>query len=202
VTPARERLVALGCLAAGGGLTLVAATATWSQATVAPAGLPAVTVTLTGSELAPALPALGLLALAGVVGVLATRGVARRAAGALLALAGVGLVLTAGDVGRSGRSAAQGPLADRLGVSEVDPTSFTASAWWAVAVLAGLLVAVGGILTAVHGGRWSTMSRRYDAPAAPARAVTPADAWTALDHGVDPTLDAAPGPVDPGDLPQ
>lgn len=202
MTPARERLVALACLGVGGGLALVAATAPWGRATVSAAGLPAVTVELTGTDLAPALPALGLLALAGVVGVLATRGAGRRAAGAVLALAGLGLAGSALAVGRAPRTAALAPLAAQLGVSEASPSALTTSAWWVVALLAGALVLAGGALTLVRGGRWTEMSRRYEPTAEAAVATTPADAWAALDRGVDPTLEAAPGPADRGDLPQ
>lgn len=98
------------------------------------------------------LGSLGLLALAGVAGLLATHGILRRIVGAVLATAGIG-------------SAAVG--------------------WPGVGVVGGALVVAAGIITAVASASWPALGSRY---ADRSGRTGPADPWTALDHGDDPTL--------------
>jgi uncharacterized membrane protein (TIGR02234 family) len=76
---------------AGAACVLLAVRQGWAQVvTAAPRPLPAVTVSVNGQDLVPLAGALGLAALAGLAAVLATRGLARRLVGALLAALGAG----------------------------------------------------------------------------------------------------------------
>lgn len=129
----------------GAGLVLLGASRVWWQETVPrPAPLRPEEIAHTGASLAPVLPALGLVALAGAGGLLATRGIARRLVGGLLVAAGVGMV--AAVLGQLG-----------------DPVRFG----WPLACLTGAVVVGGaGVVTLRHGHRWPVMGSQYARSAA------------------------------------
>lgn len=191
-------LVALGAL-----LLLVGFGRTWVTATSAQPGLPRIVVTLTGLDLAPLGGALPLVALAGIAGLVATRGVWRRAVGALLLLAGASGAVLAVRAGLTLTSpSGEGATVDRLvgeklGVTVAD-VPITTTSWWLPAALGGVLVALGGLLALLHGSRWPVMGRRYerDRPTTGGPEGRAESAWDLLDRGVDPTDDPthdAPG---------
>src|SRR5580700_8719135 len=92
----REFALVLLLGAVGAGLVLLATRQAWGQAIfVAPRPLPAQDVSVTGQELVPLASALALAALACLAAVIATRSVARRAVGVLLAVLGAGAALAA-----------------------------------------------------------------------------------------------------------
>jgi uncharacterized membrane protein (TIGR02234 family) len=203
----RELGTAVVACAAGGGLALLAASRPWLRVS-APrrAPLPEVALDLSGRDLAPLVAALGLVGLAGAVGLLATRGWGRLAVGAVLSLAGLGIVVGAVPrVAAPGAAEVRELLADsgRAGGVPAD-AALTAAAvplWPLAAGLGGLLLAAGGAVVVARGRRWPTMSARYDTPAArPATrsGAGPTDAalWDALDSGHDPTA-AAELPAQP-----
>jgi uncharacterized membrane protein (TIGR02234 family) len=191
-----RRLLAytVGCCLGGAGLALFAVTRVWSVEVTARAGLSDLRTARTGAAQLPWLPAVALVALAGAGALLATRGVARRVLGALLALAGIGM--SAGAVtGRAGLDAGAAGAG--------------ATFWPIVCAAGGLAVTLGGWWALRHGHRWPAMGARYERPAPPqvgqpgdqARAPDPADtssavgrpvdtrvAWDALDRGEDPTV--------------
>ena len=197
-TDRRAMAAAVVGLAAAGGLALSTGGQTWLTATVArPEPLPPVTEQLTGSELAPLVPAAGLLLLAAAVALVAVRGAGRVLVGLLAAVAGGVLgwsglrtLVTGGD------AAAAGVLGSGTPGSTV--TTAVSAAWPVLALVAGLLAAAAGLLTVVRGRTWPGMGRRYERAAAaaptvpgPARRRTDEDraldAWRALDRGEDPT---------------
>ena len=174
----------------GTGSALLIATRTWQTITAErSAPFPAISVDVNGRTIDAAPTALALVALAGVVAVLATRGVLRRVVGGVIALAGAGMIWRA--------IASADPVGpDR----EVDllhwDIGFPLRAhveshlvWPAVTGVCGVLVLVSGLLIVWRGHRWQVMSARYEAqPSAesdPAR--TAATLWTKLDRGEDPT---------------
>ncbi|HET7899980.1 MAG TPA: Trp biosynthesis-associated membrane protein [Candidatus Nanopelagicales bacterium] len=192
-------------VAVGAGLLLLGFGRTWVTATSAQPGLPRVVVALSGLDLVPLGGALPLVALAGVAGLVATRGLWRRVVGALLLVAGAAGALLAVRAGLTlSDPAGEGATVDRLvgeklGITVTGVPVVTTS-WWLPAALGGLLVAVGGLLALLHGGRWSTMGRRYDregAVTAGPEGRAESD-WDLLDRGVDPTDGPAP---DPGSRP-
>ena len=197
-TDRRAMAAAVVGLAAAGGLALSTGGQTWLTATVArPEPLPPVTEQLTGSELAPLVPAAGLLLLAAAVALVAVRGAGRVLVGLLAAVAGGVLgwsglrtLVTGGD------AAAAGVLGSGTPGSTV--TTAVSAAWPVLALVAGLLAAAAGLLTVVRGRTWPGMGRRYERAATtattapgPARRRTDEDraldAWRALDRGEDPT---------------
>lgn len=168
-------------------------------------------LSVSGRTLDAAPTALALVALAGVVAVLATRGTVRRVVGAVIGVAGVGLVwratVSSGAVGAARaqelvRSAHPRVTFEPGVVSRVS----TSPLWPWLTGAAGLLVLAGGALVAAQGHRWQGMSSRYERAGSPivaersdedvARERTrhATTLWNALDRGEDPTTPAADGP--------
>lgn len=185
----REYGLVLLAGAIGAALILLAVREQWAQAVfVPPKPLTPQVVGVSGNDLSPVAGALALAALAGLAAVIATRGVLRRAAGALLAIFGAGAgaaVLTsvtaatvvsvaAGQVASPGSAAVSGAAGSTTsGSSSGGPLVVAGSTGhaimtgtgWHIAVLAGaLLVFLAGLVTALRGTQWPVMSSRYDAP--------------------------------------
>jgi Tryptophan-associated transmembrane protein (Trp_oprn_chp) len=191
----RELLAALGVCLLGALLALVASVPTWVRVAVPRVRpLADAVVTVSGRDLAPLVPALGLVGLAAVVGLVATRGRGRSALGVVLAGCGIAVVLAAGPhlVAPSPPTAAvlvagPGPLPGRDMSRPVEPQA--EPVWPAFALVGGLLLAAAGTVSVVRGRRWPAMSGRYDAPAA-----SP-DSHPAAPGGPPaPTPQASPGP--------
>jgi len=193
VTSKREYGVVLLAGAAGAGLIVAAVRQRWAQAVFTPPRpLSAQTVSVTGADLVPLAGALGIAALACLAAVIATRGVLRRVAGALLAAFGIGAAVAAGTavtaasvlsvaashVGSPGSALSSGAVGSTItgsgsGASGTGRLTIVGSTGhaimtgtpWRVAVLLGaLLVVAAGVATAWRGPRWPVMSARYDAP--------------------------------------
>lgn len=129
----------------------------------------------TGEQRATALVPLALLALAGVAGLIATGGWARRVLGAVLALAGV----AAGWAGVAGVRFTG--WADGLPVTQM-------LLGRGLAVLGGILVAAGGLAAIKGAGRGARLGAKYAAPATRKKVRDPdAELWEALSEGEDPT---------------
>jgi tryptophan-associated transmembrane protein len=150
-------LAVVGCAAAAV-LVLVASGRTWAVEVTPRPPLPELRTAHTGGSLRPWLPALGWVALAGAGALLALRGIARRLAGGLLALAGAGIVAGAATADLGG--------------------------WPVLAAAGGLAVVAAGGLAIGYGGRWPAMGARYERSA---RHDGPEQLWEALDRGDDPT---------------
>jgi hypothetical protein len=166
-------VTALAC-AAGAAMVLLAATRSWQDVlTHQVSPLPARTEHRSGTEIAPWLPALGVVALAGAGALFATKGATRLVVGALLALSGAGIA-----------AAALMTLDDGVKVG-----------WPVLCALGGLVVLVAGVTTIRAGRSWPAMGAKYDRPVAkpaPKRATSQAELWDALDRGEDPTTHDRP----------
>lgn len=210
-SPRREYLGTLLLGAAGAAVVLVAVRQDWARVlTVQPHPLPASTAVVPGQDLLPAAGALGLAALAGLAAVVATRRLARRLTGGLLAAFGVGIIValsmpvtdaqvrgavtgaagTASSV--AGGSTVDGgttPGGGVAGISVASHVTMAAFPWRWVAVAGAVLIVAAGLLAAWRGTRWPVMSSRYDRPARhrPSPSTDPAALWEALSQGVDPT---------------
>jgi uncharacterized membrane protein (TIGR02234 family) len=188
----------LACLA-GAGLAAYGATRTWSLEVVERPGMSELRTPQTGSDVAPWLIGLALVALAGTGALLATHGWVRRGLGGLLTLAGLGIIV--------------GAIAGRAGLDTGEAGS-GGTLWPIACALGGAIIAAGGVTAARQGHRWPRMSARYDRkPAQPHQAepgsspqpgggsgplaasgrktsdpqVDSRTAWDALDRGDDPT---------------
>jgi len=201
--------------AAGAGLVLLAVHQVWAHAVyAAPSPLPPPVFTVTGQQLVPLAGALAIAALACLAAVIATRGAARRAAGLLLAVIGVGAAVTATASVTAGAvlSAVAGTTPDDAGTGAGSTTSGTSggggsialttsghalfTGWpWHVAAAAGAVVIVlAGLATAWRGTRWPVMSARFERPdrQRPQPRADSAAMWESLSHDQDPTLTAEP----------
>lgn len=195
----------LDLLGAAGALLI--ASRTW-QTVVTPRPRPLAddVLRLTGRTVDSAPTALGLVALAGVVAVLATRGVARRIVGAALACAGAALVwrsitaMSAVSAARA-RSLVQAKHSG-VGVDgRVVPHVTVHAVWPVLVLLCALAVLLGGAAIAVWGHRGVALSSRYEAPAARASAEaqrTSTALWNDLDRGHDPTGESRSSTPDSG----
>ena len=178
-------------LLAGGVLLLVASGLTWGEAGAT--GRAVAQVDVAGRDVLPAAQAIGLLALAAVVAVHASRRWGRRIVGGVLAVAGAGLagwaLLVALDLPDRVVRYVGGP--DRTGGFDAASVHTGGPI---LAMVGGVLVGAAGVAVALSGPAWPGMRSRYD------RAGTPSvrdhrsppgdadrDAWKALDRGEDPT---------------
>jgi uncharacterized membrane protein (TIGR02234 family) len=199
VTERRELTAAVLGGAAAGGLALMAGGQRWASVTVQrPAPLPPVEAVATGADLAPLVPATGLVLLAAAVALFAVRGSGRvvvglltAVAGGVLGWAGLRALLTGGLDAAAVAEAGGGP-----GASSVE----LAPGWPVLAAVAGAVGLAAGLLVVLRGRQWPGMGRRYERPdAAAARpAARPRTdeeraqaAWQALDRGEDPTVEPA-----------
>src|SRR5699024_798448 len=134
--------------------------------------------------------------LAGIAGLYAARGWARRLIGVLVAGGGVfSLVAVWGARRSESLVAAIGEHATgAAGAAQVtgDPGLHTAGP--AMAAVGAGLPLLSGLVAAVRAPAWPGMGTRYDRGAAPRphQAETPSDLWKSLDAGDDPTLHSTP----------
>ena len=187
-------------------------TATWIHADVT-TSLQSVTVDVPGSDAAPAVTALGLVAaVAAVASALGGR-VLRTIVGAVVVLAGIGAVIAVLAVTGDPRAAAQPTVGARTGVIN-EGGAYALTAWPWAAVAAAVLLALCGVWLAVVAQRVRRRNtQRYDraaiagtvgtaataaaldprggeAPAGETQAAEHADdidTWDALTRGEDPT---------------
>ena len=200
--------LALAAQLVGAGGALLVSTRAWQTITTAREGLAPDVLPVSGRTLDNAPVALALVALAGVVAILATQRTARRVIGGLVALAGAGLAWRSATALPAVSPARARSLVrakhPRVTLSDsVVPHVTTHAVWGAVSILAALVVVLAGVAIAVFGGRWAAMSARYERPApAPQqdpereRIIADRSMWNALDRGEDPTSDTETAPVD------
>jgi Tryptophan-associated transmembrane protein (Trp_oprn_chp) len=170
--PARRGLpLAVVLCAAASAVALYASSRIWGEDVVQrPAPLAPTVERHTGTSLAPWLPAVALVSLAGAGALVATRGAVRVIVGLMLVVSGAGVV--------AGAIVAVGEHCGLL--------------WPVVTGLAGIGVTVVGILAVRRGRGWPAMGTRYERPGpAPDRPQaaprSQAELWDALDRGEDPT---------------
>ncbi len=203
--------------AAGAALVVFAVRQTWAQAIFTPPRpLPAQQISVTGQQLVPLASALALAGLACLAAVIATRSVARRVAGALLAVLGAGAAVAAGAGVRASAvlAAAQADAAaGALGGSTTGGTSpggashaivvagssgqalMTGAPWHAAAVAGAAAIVLAGLATVWRGPGWPVMSARFDRPGQRPRqrAGDSASMWESLSRDLDPTEDHVGG---------
>lgn len=206
----RPLLVAVLLAAVGGGTAALSGTQRWADGTVRSV-VNAVPVAVDGGSAAPLGTAGGLLGLAGVGALLATRTTGRVLVGLLLVAAGVGTAVSGvGFLRDPGAARYTTAGADGVGVGVVSPGSpgeVHVGAWpWLSCAAAVLLLVAGGSAT-LRGRRWPALGRRYEPPveggavaagsgasggAATAGRAGPAALWDDLDAGRDPSVDVRP----------
>ncbi len=215
-------ILILGVL--GAGLALLALHQGWAHVrTAAPAPLPASVITDSGQSMIPYAEGLAIAALATLVAILATRSVARRVVGVLLAGLGAGIAAAAlagvseavavaaaasslSPATGSGASTTSGD-AGNGGASDLPNVAgfhshavLTAGPWQAATVLGGLAIIAAGVLVVWRASRLPVMSSRYDAPAVagPGRPAQPPEPPAAARVAATGPARPAAGPARPG----
>ncbi|MCO7218726.1 TIGR02234 family membrane protein [Klenkia sp. PcliD-1-E] len=195
----RELTAAVLACAAAGGLALSSAGQSWAAVTVTrPAPLPPVDAALTGSTLAPLVPAAGLLLLAAAVALFAVRSWGRVVLGVLVVAAGIALGTAAVRTLTGAVTVDPADLRTQVGLDRATVAVDPSVGWPVLALLAGVLGVAAGLLVVLRGRGWPGMGQRYQRTGtttgpAPRRPQTDEDrhqaAWKALDGGTDPTDD-------------
>ena len=185
----RKPTVVLGTLLAA--LAVFACSApTWVSATVRTT-LEPVTVDVAGSDAAPAVTALGLVAAAGALTTAISGRVLRAVVAAVVLLAGLGSLAASVAVPADPAGAARTAVGEATGMINAGG-EFTATAWPWAAAAASALVALCGAWALVAGRSW-TAARRYErsaaeeAPDGAGSGGDEIDSWDALPEGRDPT---------------
>lgn len=184
----RKATVVLATLAAALAVFACSA-ATWVSATVETTLQP-VTVDVAGSDAAPAVTALGLVAAAGALAVAISGRALRAVVAAVVALAGLGALAATATVLADPSDSARTVVGETTGMVNAGG-DFALTAWPWLAALASLLVAVCGVWALVAGRSWRT-ARRYERSGAergPGESPRgdDIDSWDALTEGRDPT---------------
>lgn len=191
--------VLLGLL--GSGLVLLAVRQTWlSVASADTLTIDAVRTAVRGSSVSDFAQPGGLVGVAGVLAIAATRRLGRAVVGALVLLAAVAVVvdvvgvLTAGVVSTAMGNVADGSCSSGLRDGAQQCLSAFRDAqestlWPVLTIVGAVVLAAAGLLVAVRGRRWAALSSSYQPPVAQEKAppVTDKGVWDALDRGDDPT---------------
>jgi len=217
LSPRAELIAILLLGAVGAGVVFLAMRQSWAQVrTAVPAPLPTSVVRDSGQSLVPYADALVVAALATLAAMLATRSLARRATGVLLAGLGVAIVaaVTAGvstaaalaaaaqsvgpatgaGAGTAPGSTSDGSASGGTGVPNVggfhSRAVVHAGGWQALAVIGAIALIAAGVLIVWRATRLPVMSSRYDSPAAARARPGPHRAGPAGPAGDEPGDDA------------
>ncbi|GAC1322235.1 MAG: TIGR02234 family membrane protein [Mycobacteriales bacterium] len=186
----RELAGAVGLCLLGSALVLLAAGRPWTRFTLDQGGLlPPLRLAPSGRALDPTAGALGLVGLAGVLALAATRRRGRLVVGVLVALCG------AGAAAASLRVALELPAAvgraDVLqratGTTSLLPGRLAVTAWPWVSAAGGALLVLAGVLVIMRGPGWAGLSARYELSASRSGAPVGPSLWDSFDRGEDPT---------------
>ena len=181
----KSRGFALGCLLVGGAVAMFASAQPWWR------GLgEASALKLTGTQVTGGLcQALAIVALAGALLMLVLRRQGRRVLGVVLLLVGIGVALVGGFWMQPRADAVRSQLGH---VGVLNSFRLTVTAWPWISVLAGALIAAGGVLTIITAGSWPSAARfqQESGKARLTKSDDSAELWKAFDAGVDPTTAA------------
>lgn len=186
MTGARWRLVAvLGLLIAAGGGLLIATRSWWLIHT------DGVDVAMSGSASSGGLATvLALVVGGGVPLILILRRIGRRIVGVVVALAGVGMVLTGGFPSQPGVEQIRAELRQH---TLADATGLSVTGWPTGYVVMGVIALLAAVLVVGTAGRWPVRADRFDRRRMDVHTDDPHEVWKALDAGVDPTASNTEG---------
>lgn len=197
----------IGAIVLAGGAALLASVQVWLAVALLPGVATVEELQVTGQQMSPALTLIALAALAAaLVLTLAGRGF-RRVIAVLIVGLGAGLAYAGFRAISAPLDGASGQLESVSGISgEAQAglvSSLDLSAWPAVTVAVGVILAVAGVLVLVFGSRWKQGGRKYESSGEAKRARAAGTAtgdrisdWEALSDGEDPTDDEFDDDVD------
>lgn len=188
----------IGLVVLAGAAALLASVQAWLSIALLPGVATVEELTVTGQQITPALTLIALAALAAaLVLTIAGKGFRRVIAvlivalGGGLAYSGVQAIVNPLD-GASGALEGVSGIAGDAQASLV--SSLTVSAWPAVTVAVGVVLALAGVLVLLFGSAWKQGGRKYESSTESKRARAAGTAtgdrisdWEALSDGDDPT---------------
>ncbi|MEJ3404974.1 Trp biosynthesis-associated membrane protein [Rathayibacter sp. YIM 133350] len=190
----RLKFAVIAVLLVAAALALTAATQTWFTLTLRASGA---RLPVSGAVAAPALSALAFAGIALAAALAIAGPVIRLVLGALGIVLGGAIVLAAGLALSDAVAAGAPAVTSSTGVSGQDSVHALVSAvattpWPVLAIVAGVLVALGGLAVLLTARLWPASSRRYQAVRLEAadgtgRAPDAVDEWDELSRGDDPT---------------
>lgn len=164
---------------------VIAAGRTWAKVWFEDPGFPVVSITLSGSQLEPAISGLGAAAVASVLGLMAARGVFRRVIGGVVVLIGIGILYSALLVKSTIGSHVKPAITEAVGRNvDVFEFSFNNLVW--VAILGSLGIILSGVVFLLRNFSSAKMSGRYERKRPAEAELSP---WQSLDSGIDPTIE-------------
>jgi uncharacterized membrane protein (TIGR02234 family) len=191
VTPRRLYAPAVLAMLAAGGLAFFAAGRTGAHADVRAQDLGHATISVSGSDAQPLVPALAIVVVTAALAILAAGPRLRRVIGALTILVAGAAIVAVPRSGTDGLQDAVRSAAEKspayTGPASLGDISY--APWDIVTIAAFVLAIVLGAVTLRLAPQWPTMSSRYDAPTSRpvAEDDSGAEMWKAMDRGDDPT---------------
>ncbi|MCL3818498.1 Trp biosynthesis-associated membrane protein [Aeromicrobium wangtongii] len=191
MTPRRLYVPVVLATLATGGLAFFAAGRTWAEADVRAQGLGHATISVSGGDAQPLVPALAVVVLTAALAILAAGRRMRRVIGVLTMLVAAAAIVA---VPRSGTDALQDAVrsAAEESAAYTGPASLGSISYapWDLVTIAAFVLAIAlGAVTLRLAPQWPTMSSRYDAPGSrpAAKDDSGTEMWKAMDRGDDPT---------------
>ena len=184
-----DRTYALGGFLVGAALGLLAGSQPWWRAKAA--GLDA---SFSGTESTGGISqALALVVAAGALLMLTLSVRGRQVIAALLALVGASMAVLGVLRVRPSAEAVHDQIRT---VSLADQFSLSATAWPWIYAAAGAVVVLAAVSTVLRSDHWPRRTTRFErAGAVSSAGENPAEAWQAMDAGLDPTADVPASPV-------
>lgn len=189
--PQRRAIVVLATAAAALA-AFGSTTQTWLSVTLPQTSVQTPSLQVPGSDAATAVTAFALVGLAAGLAASIAGPVARWIIGALLLVAGAGIVWSSLNVVADPPAAAATAIGEAIGVTGQAGVSVTVTAMPWLAAVAGVLLALCAVWLLVAGRGW-TAARRYEKSAGRGAAKKPGtaddeiDSWDRLTRGDDPT---------------
>ena len=190
----------IGLVVLAGAAALLASVQPWLHIELLPGVATVEELAVTGQQITPALTLIALAALAtALVLTIAGRGF-RRVIALLIIVLGGGLAYSGVEAIVNPLDGASGSLEGVSGIAgeaqSALVSSVAVSAWPAVTVAVGIVLALAGVLILLFGSRWKQGGRKYESSTESKRARAAGTAtgdrisdWEALSDGDDPTDD-------------
>lgn len=177
---------------AGALIGLWSATRTWITVDVASSSVQIPQIVVDGATAAASVTAVSVVVLAGSLALLIAGKIARYIIAVICLLAGATVIAAGLGALRDPQAVASTAVAEATGLAQ-NAGEYVLTAWPAVAVVAGVLMALQAVLVLIFAGRWPAKASKYDRQAAKA-SVEPKDqssrniaSWEQLSQGEDPT---------------
>lgn len=170
-------------------IVLVMTGQSWVTVTLTEADAPGLTFSFSGRDLEPVIAGLTLVPIAGVVGLIAAKGLLQRFFGLTIFLIGSGIAYLAFSVTQDWQNYVGILLENKLGRSTTEFT-FTNSPLAYGLILPAIGIALVGLMFTIKNFDSAKKKGNYESTENMAAGLTP---WQALDSGIDPTISISDG---------